>query len=72
MTIKVHVYVSLGWANADRSAILEFDDGTPDSEIEEACKEWKDEKVEWSWSCVTDDEIERIKSRTHSLELPDE
>lgn len=47
--IKVKARVNYGFAGTDMTFEEEFEDGTPDSEIEEVMKDMVMEQVDWSW-----------------------
>ena len=47
--IKVKARANYGFAGTDMTFEEEFEDGTPDSEIEEVMKDMVMEQVDWSW-----------------------
>lgn len=47
--IKVKARAYYGFAGTDMEFEEEFEDGTPDSEIEEVMKDIVMEHVDWSW-----------------------
>lgn len=52
--IKVKVSLSIGFANGTHREVLEFEDGTPEDEIDEAVFEWAHNYIDYGWS-YTDD-----------------
>lgn len=50
MTIRVKVWLSIGFPQAAHADVLEIDDDATDDEIEEEVRDWKDSLTEWGWS----------------------
>lgn len=51
---KVQFYLGVGIAGAAYEEIVEFDDGTPDEEIQECFVDWRDNFLDASWWNVRD------------------
>ena len=54
--LKVKARANYGFAGTDMTFEEEFEDGTPDSEIEEVMEDMVMEQVTWSWEKVAAEE----------------
>jgi len=60
VTIKIKVYLSIGFYDSIREEVLELDDGVTDEEIEEEVRDWKNNYIEWGWKKLPEgDEVEK-------------
>jgi hypothetical protein len=52
--VKVEVEVRMSLVGCEKKDIIEFEDGTSDEEIEEICKEWMFDQIEWNYRTIDD------------------
>lgn len=52
--MKVEFYICPIFTNTEYKKVFEFDDDTPDEDIEDALEDWKNEKIDYGWRIVND------------------
>lgn len=55
---KIRMFLNTGFVGCKRSEVVEFEDEATEEEIDEYCKEWMHEHIEYGWHEETEDDNE--------------